>query len=100
MKLVVTVIDLSAVFKSLFDVTAFINETQVFICDKSNFIINPQSIYKYVHSSSIMFRATPIKRYIHIYISLSHDCDMNLIGCFPMGTSIMYANTYITLLWL
>ena len=48
-----TVIDLSAAFKSLFNVTAFINETQVLIYDKSNFIINPQSIYKYVHSSSI-----------------------------------------------
>ena len=61
-------IDSSAALKSLFDVTAFINETQVFICDKSNFIINPQSINKYVHSSSIKLRATPIERYIHIYI--------------------------------
>ena len=51
-----TVIDLSAVFKSLFNVTAFINETQVLIYDKSNFIINPQSIYKYVHSSCIKLR--------------------------------------------
>ena len=43
-----TVIDWSAAFKSLFNVTAFINETQVLIYDKFNFIINPQSIYKYV----------------------------------------------------
>ena len=43
-----TVIDLSAAFKSLFNVTTFINETQVLIYDKFNFIINPQSIYKYV----------------------------------------------------
>ena len=42
--------------------------------------------------------------YPYIYTSLSYDCDMNLIGYFLMGTSIMYANsavmhiiTYITL---
>ena len=51
-----TVIDWSAAFKSLFNVTAFINETQVLIYDKFNFIINPQSIYKYVHSSCIKLR--------------------------------------------
>ena len=62
------VIDLSVAFKSLFNVTTFINETQVHIFDKSNFIINPQSIYKYVHSSCIKLRPTPIERYIHIYI--------------------------------
>ena len=33
-----TVIDLNAAFKSLFNVTAFINETQVPIYDKCNFI--------------------------------------------------------------
>ena len=43
-----TVIDSSTAFKSLFNVTAFIKETQVLIYDKFNFIINPQSIYKYV----------------------------------------------------
>ena len=48
-----TVIDWSAAFKSLFNVTTFINEKQVLIYDKFNFIINPQSIYKYVHSSCI-----------------------------------------------
>ena len=62
------VIDSSAALKTLFNVTTFINEAQVFICDKSNFIIYPQSIYKYVHSNSIRLRATPIERYIHIYI--------------------------------
>ena len=36
-----TVMDWSAAFKSLFNVTAFINETQVLIYDKFNFIINP-----------------------------------------------------------
>ena len=51
-----TVIDSSAAFKSLFNVTAFINEIQVLIYDKSNFIIYPQSIYKYVHSSCIKLR--------------------------------------------
>ena len=48
-----TVIDWSAAFKSLFNVTTFINEQQVLIYDKFKFIINPQSIYKYVHSSCI-----------------------------------------------
>ena len=51
-----TVIDWSAAFKSLFNVTTFMNETQVLIYDKCNFIINPQSIYKYVHSSCIKLR--------------------------------------------
>ena len=52
-------------------------------------------------------RPTPIEGYTHIYISLSHDYDMDLIGYFPMGTSKIYANsavmcimTYITLSWL
>ena len=36
-----TVIDWSAAFKSLFNITAFINDTQVLIYDKLNFIINP-----------------------------------------------------------
>ena len=54
--IIVPVIDLSAAFKSLFNVTTFINETQVLIYDTSNFIINPQSIYKYVHSSCIKLR--------------------------------------------
>ena len=44
------VMDSSVVLKSWFNVTAFINKTQVFIYDKSNFIKNPLSIYKYVHS--------------------------------------------------
>ena len=54
--IIVPVIDSSAAFKSLFIVTAFMNETQVLIYDKSNFIINPQSIYEYVHSSCIKLR--------------------------------------------
>ena len=62
------VMDSSAVLKSLFNVTTFINQTQVFIYDKSNFIINPLYIYKYVHYKCVKYRATPIQRYIHIYI--------------------------------
>ena len=54
--MIVPVMDSSAAFKSLFNVTAFMNETKVLIYDKSNFIINPQSIYKYVHSSCIKLR--------------------------------------------
>ena len=38
---------------SLIEVIAFINETQVFMYDNSNFIINPQYIYKYVHSKHV-----------------------------------------------
>ena len=55
-RIIVPVIDSSAAFKSLLNVTTLINETQVLIYDKSNFIINPQSIYKYVHSSCIKLR--------------------------------------------
>ena len=40
-------------FKSLIDVIAFINEMQVLMYDKSNFIINPQYIYKYIHSKHV-----------------------------------------------
>ena len=54
--IIVPVIDSSAAFKSSLNVTALINETQILIYDKSNFIINPQSIYMYVHSSCIKFR--------------------------------------------
>ena len=43
----------SAMFKSLIDVITFINETQVFMYDKSNFITNPQYIYKYIHSKHV-----------------------------------------------
>ena len=50
----------------------------------------------YVHLSSIQVKSTPIKRSIHIYIGLSHDCNKILIGCFLIGilegTSIMYAS--------
>ena len=80
--------DLGHVLKSLINITAFINEIQLFMYDKSN-IYFKSSIYNYVHSSSIKLRATPIKRYIHIYISLLHDCNANLIGCFHTGISIM-----------
>ena len=73
------------------------------------FIPNPLYIYKYVHSSCDMIRATPIERSIHIYMDLSHDCNEILIGCFLIwilqGTSIMYASlctcaSYYTLVWL
>ena len=94
-------------YLSLINAIAFINETQVFIFDNSNFINNPLYTSMYIqamfHQKLPLFRGLPI----YIYISLSHDCDMDLIGCFPMGTSIMYANsavmhimTYITLSWL
>ena len=45
--------DSSVVLKSLFNVTTFINKMQVFIYDKPNFIKNPLSIYKYVHSRCV-----------------------------------------------
>ena len=37
-------------FSSLIEVTAFINETQVFMYDNSNFIINPLFIYLQVYT--------------------------------------------------
>ena len=50
----------------------------------------------YVQSSSIQVKSTPIKRSIHIYMGLSHDCIKILIGCFLIrileGTSMMYAS--------
>ena len=62
------VTDSSAEHKFLFNVTAFINEMQLFMNDKSNYIKNPISIYKYVHSSCIKLRATPPREaYLYIY---------------------------------
>ena len=41
-------------------------------------------------------RATPITSFFSIYMSLSHDCTENFIGCFLIrilrGTSIIYAS--------
>ena len=59
--------DSSVVLKSLFNVITFNNKTQVFIYDKSNFIKNPLSIYKYVHLDVSSEKATPIERCTHIY---------------------------------
>ena len=42
----------SVILKSLIDVIAFINETQVFICDNSNFINNPLYISMYIQAVS------------------------------------------------
>ena len=38
---------------SLIEVITFLIETQVFMYDNSNFIINPQYIYKYIHSKCV-----------------------------------------------
>ena len=50
----------------------------------------------YVHSRSIQVKSTPLKRSIHIYMGLSHDCNKILIGYFLIrileGTNIMYAS--------
>ena len=92
-------------FSSLIEVIAFINETQVFMYDNSNFIINPlftnMYIQRVLNKKPSLSQGLPI----YIYISLSHDYIFNLISYFLMGTSIMYANfivmhimTYITLL--
>ena len=58
----------SAMFKSLIDVIAFINETQVLMYDKSNFIINPQYIYKYIYIQSMLSKKLPPSRGLPIYI--------------------------------
>ena len=47
-------------FSSLIAVIAFINETQVYIYDNSNFIYNPLIFYKYVHSKSVKSEAQPL----------------------------------------
>ena len=93
--IIMAVTDSSALHKFLFNVTAFINETQFFMNDNSNFIKNPLSIYKYVHSSCIKLRAPPSREaYLYIYC-LSHDCDPNLIGYFLTGISIMYGSAAV-----
>ena len=95
-------------FSSLIIVITFINETQVFMYDKSNFINNPH-LFTSMYIQRVLSKKPSLSRglSIYIYISLSRDYIFNLIGYFHMGTSIMYANfivmhimTYITLSWL
>ena len=63
-------------FRSLIEVAAFINETQIFMYDNSNFIINPQYryIYKYIHSS-VLSKKPSLSRGIPIYI---YHCHMTM----------------------
>ena len=92
-------------FSSLIEVTALFNETQVFMYDNSNFIINP--LFTIIYIQRVLNKKPSLSQGLPIYISLSHDYIFILIGYFLMGTSIMYANfivmcivTYITLSWL
>ena len=57
-------------FKSLIDVIAFINETQVFICDNSNFINNP--LYTSMYIQAVSREDLPLLRGIPIYIQACH----------------------------
>ena len=98
-------------YLSLIDVIAFIMRC------KSSYVITPTlltilyiqvcTVKQYQVKDLPLFRGMPIYICIYIYISLSCDGDMDLIGYFPMGTSMMYANsavmhimTYISLSWL
>ena len=60
----------SVIFKSLINVITFINETQVFICDKSNFIYNPLCTSAYIQAVSR--EDLPLLRGIPIYIQACH----------------------------
>ena len=64
------VIDSRAAHKSLLTVTAFINETQVFICDNSNFINNP--LYTSMYIQAVSSEDLPLSRGIPIYIQACH----------------------------
>ena len=52
-------------------------------------------LHLYVHSSNEQDKSYPYQEALSIYMSLSHDCTENLIGCFLIwilkGTSIIYA---------
>ena len=89
--------DSGAILKSLFNVTAFIKKTQLFIYDKSNIYSKSTNIDTCMYTQAMSkLRATPIERFYLYNMSLSHDCTENFIGCFLIrilrGTSIMYAS--------
>ena len=53
-------------------------------------------LHQYVHSNNEQVKSYPYQEVLSIYMSLSHDCTENLIGCFLIrilrGTSIIYAS--------
>ena len=62
-----------------------------------NFIPNAITyLHLYVHSTNEQVKSYPYQEVLSIYMSLSHDCTENLIGCFLIrilkGTSIIYAS--------
>ena len=62
-----------------------------------NFIPNAITyLHRYVHSSNEQVKSYPYQEVLSIYMSLSHDCTENFIGCFLIrilrGTSIIYAS--------
>ena len=66
-----------AMFNSLIEVIAFINEMQVFIYDNSNFIYNPH-IFTSMYIQRVFIKKPSLcEAYPYIYIYLS--CDYMLI---------------------
>ena len=63
-------------FSSLIEIIAFINETQVFMYDNSNFIYNPH-IFTSMYIQRVLIKKPNISRGLPIYIYLS--CDYMLI---------------------
>ena len=53
-------------------------------------------LHPYVHSNNEQVKSYPYREVLSIYMSLSHDCTENFIGCFLIrilgGTSIIYAS--------
>ena len=90
------VMDSGIVLKSLINVTALSRR------HNSSYVINPTFILNlltYLQVCTLKLyssKSPPIESYIHIYMSLSHDCIKTLIGCFliqiPSGTSLIYAS--------
>ena len=90
------VMDLGTVHKSLIDVTALSRTHNSSYVINPTFILNPLTYLQVCTLKLYSSKSTPIERYIHIYMSLSHDCIKTLIGCFLIqilsGTSIIYAS--------
>ena len=74
---------LGIVLKSLIDVTALSRRHNSSYVINLTFILNPLTYLQVCTLKLYSSKGTPIERYIHIYMSLSHDCIKILIGFFP-----------------
>ena len=68
---IICVTCISAMFSSLSVVIAFINETQVFMYDNSNFINNPQ-IFTSMYIQRVLSKKPSLPRGLTIYIYHCH----------------------------